>query len=331
MSANGKFVFASSIATVLVAGVIAAPQQPQGLGHATALLGTVRGIDHAVIAVRDLDAAMRSYTEVLGFAVVGGGTLPGGLRNSSVPFGASYLELMSVDPSPAAPDDVLVRFLKDREGVHAFALNVSSAQKTADLLRARNFEVTGPEGSSFMPEGSKEVKTDAWQTVVITKPDVGPVFFIQYAPRMAKRKRPEHPNAAINLHSVWMAVKDLAAAVKVYEAVGLRSGRKLQMPELAAHGQEMEAGQGVVLFLQADSSTGPLASFVAQHGEGIIGLSIEVRDLQVARSFLRASTKQELDIYRGPFGQSIWVSPAFTHGVWMELFQKPDVKGQVSR
>ena len=45
----------------------------------------------------------------------------------------------------------------------------------------------------------------------------------------------------------------------------------------------MSAGQGVILLLLATSTKGPLASHVAQQEQGVIGMSIEVRDLQIAR------------------------------------------------
>jgi hypothetical protein len=81
----------------------------------------------------------------------------------------------------------------------------------------------------------------------------------------------------------------------------------------------------VILLLQATDTKGPLASCVAQQGEGVIGMSIEVRDLKIARSLLRSSTKQELNPYNGPYGESIFVPPVFTHGVWVEFFQKQGV------
>jgi hypothetical protein len=122
-----------------------------------------------------------------------------------------------------------------------------------------------------------------------------------------------------------MAVNDLDAATRAYESVGLRAGRKLQAPRLAAKIREVVAAQGVILLLQAKNTKGSLASYVAQHGEAIIGVSIEVRDLQVARSMLTATIKQELNPYNGPYGKCILVAPEFTHGVWIELFQKPGV------
>lgn len=324
MSASGKWFFAFGVAVVIVLGLAAAPQQTRGAAQTASVLGTGRGLDHVIVIVRDLEEAARVYTEVLGFTVVRVGSLPGGLQNRAVRFVSNYVELMSVDPSQAPPDDDFVRLLNEREGGYALGLGVSSAQQTADALRARNFEVAGPAGSSLTPEGSKDVQKALWQTVAITNPALPfePIFFIQYASREARSRPSEHQNTAVDVHSVWIAVKDLETATKGYGALGLPPGRKRRMPQLAAKGREISAGQGVILLVQATDAKGPLASYVAMQGEGVIGMSIEVRDLQIARSLLRSSTKQELTPYNGPYGKSIFIPPVFTHGVWIELFQK---------
>ena len=324
MSANRKCFFVFGVAAVVVLGLAAAPQLTRCAEQTASVLGTGRGLDHVIVIVRDLEEAARVYTEVLGFTVIRGGDFPGGLQSRAVRFASNYVELMSVDPSQAPPDDELVRLLNEREGGYALGLGVSSAQQTADALRARNFDVVGPAGSPFIPEGSNDVQTAPWQTVVITNPVLPfePFFFIQYALREARSGPPEHQNTAVDVHSVWIAVKDLEAATKGYEALGLLPGRKRRIPQLAAKGREIGAGQGVILLLQATDTKGPLASYVAQQGEGVIGMSIEVRDLPKARSLLRSSTKQELNPYNGPYGKSIVVPPVFTHGVWIELFQE---------
>ena len=290
------------------------------------VLGTGRGLDHVLIVVRNLEEATRTYADVLGFSVIQGGSVPDGVRNSAVLLQGGYLELISVDRSKVPPDHEFARLLEKREGGYAFALNVSSAQQTADFLRARKFDVTAPQGSSFTPEGSKEVQTALWQTMNIKEPsfEFQPMFFIQYA-KESTRKVPEHPNTAVRVHSVWIAVKNLEAAAKAYEAVGLRSVGNVQVPALAATGRQIEAGRGVIVLLQAKDASGPLASHVSQYGEGVVGVSIEVRDLDAARSRIQASTKRPLEPYSGPFGKSILVTPESTHGMWIEFFGKTGV------
>lgn len=324
MSAHGRFLFALGVCAVVVVGPATTPQQTRGAAQTASVLGSGHGLDHVIVIVRDLEKATRDFKEVLGFTEARGGDFPGGLQSRAMRFASNYIELMSVDPSQAPPDNELVRLLKEREGGYAFGLGVSSAQQTADSLRARQFEVVGPMRIPVISEGSKEVKAAPWQTVALTKPALPfePLFFIQYEPRDTRSIPPEHPNTAVDLHSVWIAVKDLASVTRGYENLGLPPGQERQVPQLGPKGREIGAGQGVILLLQATNTKGPLASYVAQHGEGVIGMSIEVRDLEVARALLRGSTKAQLDPYNGLYGRSIVVPPVFTHGVWIELFQR---------
>jgi catechol 2,3-dioxygenase-like lactoylglutathione lyase family enzyme len=298
------------LGTVVVAG-LAASRQSRGSLDAGALLGTGHGLDHVIVIVRDLEEASRTYSETLGFALGTSGRLPGGIRNQLVAFGPTYLELMSIDAAQADQQNEIVRLLKEREGGYAFALDVSSAQRTAAVLRARNIDVVGP------------VDTGLWQTVAITRPVLPfqPMFFIEYAAREGATPRPGHRNTAVRLHSVWIAVKDLGVAVRAYEGVGLRAGRQVRMPQLSASGREIDAGAGRILLVAPNDSTGSLSRYVAQYGEGVVGASIEVRDMQAARSLLQESTKQALPPFSGIHGRSILVPPAFCHGMWLELFR----------
>ena len=331
MVAGGERLFVFAGAVLLVAAFSPAPQLTDNTTRTPSVLGTGRGIDHVGIVVRDLDDTVRVYRDVLGFTVPpGSGSFPGGVRNSAVIFGTNYLELITVNLSQAGGNTVssdLAGFLKRREGASLLGLNVSSARQTADFLRARGFDVSEPQGSSYTPEGSKEAQPALWQTVGFKQPAVpsGEIFFIEYGSRNEAAffaKRPEHPNTAVGIHSVWMAVKDLAAATNAYGSIGLRAGRKLQVGQLEATGQEVAAGQGVILLLQPNNSKGTLASFLAQYGEGIVGMTIEVRDLDAARTLLRAATGQELASYTTSNGNAILVSPNFTRGVWIEFFQR---------
>jgi hypothetical protein len=73
-----------------------------------------------------------------------------------------------------------------------------------------------------------------------------------------------HDNTAKKLSSVWMAVKDLQASTREYEALALPASRKLAVPQLGAQGQEIAAGQGTILLLQPEKLDGKVASFLAK-------------------------------------------------------------------
>ncbi len=65
--------------------------------------------DHIVVAVKDLNKAITTYRNGLGFTVIPGGAHPAGTHNALVHFGIHYLELLAV----REPDNPQARWLKE--------------------------------------------------------------------------------------------------------------------------------------------------------------------------------------------------------------------------
>jgi hypothetical protein len=64
-------------------------------------------------------------------------------------------------------------------------------------------------------------------------------------------------------------------------------------------------------------------TFLSDHDEGdIIGIGIEVSDLDKARSGVEGHSGHKLAPDKGFYGRSIMIPPDLTHGIWMELFQR---------
>jgi catechol 2,3-dioxygenase-like lactoylglutathione lyase family enzyme len=308
-----------------------AEEQTKDESHSI-LFGSGRGIDHVGIAVRDLEAAKKAYRDVLGFAVFAFGEESSGNRS-----GGSYLESglleLTTSGDPTKPiGRVIGKFLEKHEGALFVGLEASPVDDAAKLLRTRGFNIQGPETGSMSDDPDQHDRvpiTGSWRLVGLK---TGPVpaahlpaksadaiFFIQYQPSVET----VHPNTAKKLSSVWMGVRDLQASLREYESMGFRPARKFAVPQLGARGQEIEAGDGTILLLQPEMSTGKVGSFLAERGaEGIMGVSIEVASLQTARTVLEANTKRQFEPYAGPYGQSILIPPELTYGVWIEFFQK---------
>jgi hypothetical protein len=122
-----------------------------------------RGIDHLVLAVRDLDTARRSYA-ALGFTVTPPARHPFGTANAVIQFGSSYIELLSVDDALIPParsgsfsfGSFNRDFLAKREGMSMLALkSADAAADRADFekhglptFEPLDFErmATGPDG-----------------------------------------------------------------------------------------------------------------------------------------------------------------------------------------
>lgn len=115
----------------------------------------ITGIDHPVIAVRDMEAARAAY-ERLGFVVPPRGShLEWGTGNWCIMFPEDYLELRGIVDA-GRPTHGLEHFLARREGVSGIAFATIGAQASHDMLvesglhprpvvaLRRNFEL--PEG-----------------------------------------------------------------------------------------------------------------------------------------------------------------------------------------
>src|ERR1051326_887784 len=301
-----------------------------------AILGNGQGIDHIGIVVRDLETAKNTYRN-LGFTVFAGGIEQLGTprpewRNSPIYLESGILELLTSLDRTKTFGSMLANFLEKHEGALFLGLEASPLDEAAKFLRSRGYNVQGPKSGTMNDDPEQTDKSPRWGSWRLAGFETGPIpaahlptkstdaiFFIQYDPSGVT----VHANTAKKLSSVWMAVKDLQASVREYKSMGLPTSRKLVVTQLGAQGQEIVAGQGSILLLQPEKSDGKVASFLAGRGaEGIMGVSLEVANLQTTRSLLEANTRRQFAPYAGPFGKSILIPPEFTHGVWMEFFQE---------
>lgn len=103
-----------------------------------------KGVDHVVIAVKDLDAAVRQYEAIYGVPVSDRGEAPAaGMRMAFFRFPDSYVELVSNidDQGPIA------KRLADRgEGVHLVAMKVDDVDKSVAELRDKGVRLVGDPG-----------------------------------------------------------------------------------------------------------------------------------------------------------------------------------------
>ncbi|CAM5202852.1 Catechol 2,3-dioxygenase-like lactoylglutathione lyase family enzyme OS=Castellaniella defragrans OX=75697 GN=HNR28_001311 PE=4 SV=1 [Castellaniella defragrans] len=115
------------------------------------------GVDHIVIAVRNLDAAARAW-QAAGFTVSPRGKHSEhiGTANYTIVFGHDYMELLGVDHE-TAHNQPTVAFLKQREGVERAAFTTDDAAALADEIKAHGFAATGPVAFSrpvALPDGA---------------------------------------------------------------------------------------------------------------------------------------------------------------------------------
>ena len=103
-----------------------------------------KGVDHVVIAVKDLDASVGRYETIYGTSVSDRSDAPAaGMAMAFFRFGDSYIELVSAtgDQGPIAK-----RLAEQGEGVHLVAMNVDDIDATLTKLRAAGIRLVGDPG-----------------------------------------------------------------------------------------------------------------------------------------------------------------------------------------
>ncbi len=111
-------------------------------------------LDHAILAVRDLDEAGAEIERRFGFGSVAGGTHPAwGTANRIVPFGSTYLELMAVVDEAAAAASWFGRHVAETVAEHEQLLGwVVATDEIEAIGRRLGLEVSS--GSRSRTDGS---------------------------------------------------------------------------------------------------------------------------------------------------------------------------------
>lgn len=192
-------------------------------------------IDHLVIVVPDLDAAIKTYRD-LGFTVVAGGRHPGvGTDNALIAFrDSAYLELVGFHEP--RPDHRWWAPLQKGGGLVDFCLQTDDFAGDADRLRRAGVDMGGP----FVL--AEETGRDE---------------------RVPHERA--HANGVTGIGRVTVVVRDLAAVRRWYgEALGV-SGQDVACPELGATGARFPIGPHTFEFL-APTGAGAVRDWLAARG-----------------------------------------------------------------
>lgn len=180
----------------------------------------LRGIDHLVIAVSDLEAASAELEQGLGLAFTAGGRHPGaGTQNRIAFLGDPYLELIAVDDPAAARERPIgaaaLRALETGGGLATYALLDDALEVTVAELRANGSAIgEATPGSRERPDGERV----AWATATFERlgPD-RPPFLIRHTATgaewshaaLAERRAFRHPiGSTVALHRLDIATPD---------------------------------------------------------------------------------------------------------------------------
>jgi catechol 2,3-dioxygenase-like lactoylglutathione lyase family enzyme len=271
--------------------------------------------DHAVIAARDLEDALRCFT-TLGFAVSRGGRHPGhGTENALIRFGLDYLELLAVaDPGAAQANGLngrdLLTFLEAHPGGWlGYALASDDFDHDAAQLRASGMPLEGPFAMRReRPDGS----VLAWRLAI---PGGTPwrrpwPFLIQWdrsdADRLALERPTTQPNGTRGVAGVTVAVRNLDTAIALYQhGLGLPLLDRHSQPALHAEVARFAVG-GMPIELLAPLGDGPLARTLTANGEGLMTVRLRSADLEATR---RAPGGSGASLSQSPDGRDELVLP----------------------
>jgi catechol 2,3-dioxygenase-like lactoylglutathione lyase family enzyme len=289
----------------------------------------VTRFDHVVIGVRDLDVATLRYQQ-LGFDVRPGGRHTGlGTHNAIIRFGLDYIELLSIyDEAEARASklgtQVLVDFLREREGgLLGYALAVADIGQETERFRGTRLLAGEPFAMQRLrPDG----RLLTWRLLIL-----GDVswrrpwpFLIQWdAPdeqRLSWEVPGIHPNGASEWIRAAVAVHNLESATDFYQRqLGLELKESGEVSRLGAWHATFRLGTSCIDLLMP-TGEGAVQQILTDLGEGLQEVSIAVKDLNQARSFLHQGGITFEPEARGP--GTLLISPHHTLDVRLILAAK---------
>lgn len=222
------------------------------------------GIDHLVVAVRDLETAVERYSQ-LGFTVVPGGRHPVATHNALIAFAdGAYLELIAFyEPSPEhrwwGP-------LRRGGGLVDFCAQTDDLLADTAAFRQAGVEIDDPKPlSRVRPDGY----TLSW---VLSIPrgghgGVAPFLIQDQTPREERVPRETaHRNRVTGIGTVTVAVHDVATVRRWYAAVLRQPGQEVRRDGLDAAGVRFTIGPHLFDFVAPRGPRSPLGDWLRARG-----------------------------------------------------------------
>lgn len=299
-------------------------------------LGDGRGIDHVAALVRpeSFDAAGDVWTQDLGFTATPVLLSPLGAKNRLIWFNdLTYLEILTFTELNefTAP---FLGFLDDHEGGKFYGTDVVDATQAITFLTGAGYPNVGPiPAAPLIIESTGEVVglSPLWSSIVLTErlaPD-NSNFFLDYDEAQVQQMTIEfpdlaprpHPNTAQKIDTLWLVVADLDAAIDFYEGLGLEVRFKhKKIHYLGGRGAEVRYNNNTLALLEPDGP-GLVADFAAKRGEGILGVSVKVGNLDTARTLINGNTGLSLQTFKYKGRDRFLIPASLTHDFLIEMVE----------
>ncbi|HEY1140459.1 MAG TPA: VOC family protein [Lysobacter sp.] len=331
-----------SLFCALLLGLLAcapiAGAAPQSAGE----VGRTSRIDHALLWGRDIDQITLAMTMKLGFQVRPGRN-PDGVANRYVRFGdQSYLELFGIERPDATMDPGMQAdqsSLHGGAGARTFGLRSSMLESARELLVGQGFKPTQIfSASPNDPDGDGPSRPARWRLFAFEQPALSShLFFIDYSALDATPARVvdttvarEHPNGAQALTAIWLLSSDAQADRRQFERMGFDGATPVRLPRIGAQGYCIPVGNRRLFALQPEGA-GIAAQALRDGGPQLMGISIEVQDIERAQRRVERGYDTRLSRYEGVQGDAFLASTQADLGLLVEFHASSQATGCVTQ
>jgi len=243
------------------------------LGGPTPAHAAIRGIDHLVIMVMDLEPAIIAYRE-LGFTVAPGGEHPGGTHNALVAFAdGSYLELIAFK----RPNDEHRWWGVAQAGGGFIDFCMATDDLAGDIQAFRHAGVNMGDpitGGRARPDGY----TLSWVVAAAPRPFAFQVpFLIQDRTPREERigKQTNHANGVTGLASITVATNDVAKVRGWWSPVLRQPGIGIERGDIDATGVRFMAGPHAIDFVSPRNAASPLTAWLRERGPSPYAMTLK--------------------------------------------------------
>jgi catechol 2,3-dioxygenase-like lactoylglutathione lyase family enzyme len=287
-------------------------------------------VDHLMLVVDDVEAAMNTFDATLGMNARYGGAHPRGTHNALVHFPGKlgYLELIGPRDREQVrqSNPAMIDYIAKGGGIWRIAVGTDDAG--AENARLRDLGVPAADVADWSrdrPDGT----TVRWRMFGVTAPETPRLFpfFIQWPP--PEERVPDLEQAGFlepstlpvtGIERVVFAVDDLDRAVAAFERTyGVTAAEATDAPQLGGRSRLITLDEGAIELIQP-TGAGPARDILDQRGPGPFLLVLESSDLEGAHTQLTQRGVRVTPIAPRDDGRPAFqIDPRDAHGVALQL------------
>lgn len=315
-----------------------------GIKEQPFLLGQGYGINSPSLFVNDIDEAVSHYKDNLGFSVRGNpsnGAFEGSV-SSSISFGdMTVFEILSVSDTveQSSIPSFINNYLASNEGIRLFSLASSSADSTSEWLSSKGFEMDSIKTyrTTTASDGWSRDTGEPNRKSLDFDSDAPPAHLPRFIERTNydyaassdqwrtyysyTRSGRNHPNRAVGMSAIRIAVRDLQLANKEFQQMGFEV---LEENEGMAR-YKLIRNQEIHLVAAGDNTE--LNEFLQNNGEGVFAVRFEVSDLDSTSRFFEGTLSEGTVNVEDDM---ITVSQDEAFGVQLEFVQEPEEQKEMA-